>query len=65
MCIAEAAELYESLSPVVKDFSCSIKNKETLNGAMELFNMTPKHLLSWCGTQMAHFLDACTQISKV
>ena len=65
MCIAEVVELYESLSPVVKHFSYSIKNKEALNSAMELLNMTPKHLLSWCGTQMAHFLDACTQINKV
>ena len=62
MCVAEFVELYETLSPEVKHFSYSIKNKEALNSAMELLNMTPKHFLPWCGTQMAHFLDACTQI---
>ena len=59
-CIAEVVELHEKLSPVVKHFSYSIKNKEALNRAMELLNMTAKHLLSWCVTQVAHFLDACT-----
>ena len=34
MCIAEILELYESLSPVVKHFSYSIKNKESLNSAV-------------------------------
>ena len=65
MCIAEVVKLYESLPTIVNHFSYSIKNKEALNSAMELLNMTPKHLLSWCSTQMAHFLDACTQINKV
>ena len=46
MCIAEVFELYEGLSPVVNYFSYSIKNKEALSSAMELLNMTPKHLLS-------------------
>ena len=65
MCIAKAVELYENLSPVVKHFSSSIKNRETLNSTMKLLSMTPKHLLSWCSSQMAHFLDAWTQINKV
>ena len=47
MYTAEAAELYGSLSPVVKHFSYSIKNNEALNNAIEILNMTPKHLLSW------------------
>ena len=38
MCIAEVVELHESLSPVVKQFSYSIKNKKTLNSTMELLN---------------------------
>ena len=62
MCIAEVIELYKILSRDVTHFCYSIKNKknkEALNGAMKLVNMTPKHILSWCGTQMTHFLGAC------
>ena len=51
MCIVGIVELYESLSLVVKHFSYSFKNKEALSS-----------LLSWCNTQMAHFLDPGTQI---
>ena len=65
MCVDEMFELYESMSPVVKHFSYSVKNRETLDRAMELLEMTPLHLLSWCGTRMAHFLDASLQIKKV
>ena len=65
MCVDEMVELYESMSPVVKHFSYSVKNRETLARAMELLEMTPLHLLSWCGTRMAHFLDASLQINKV
>ena len=63
--IAEVVELYKSLARVVNHFCYSMKNKknkEALHSAMELVNMTLKHILSWCGTQMAHFLDACTDI---
>ena len=66
MCVDEMVELYAlSMSPVVKHFSYSAKNGETLDRAMELLEMTPLHLLSWCGTRMAHFLDASLQINKV
>ena len=64
ICIAEVVESYESLFAVVKHFSHSTEDKEALNTSMELLDMTPKHLLSWCGKRMAHFLDACTQISQ-
>ena len=65
MCVDEMVELYESMSPVVKHFSYSVKNRETLDCAMELLEMTPLHLLSWCGTRMAHFLDASLQINDM
>ena len=65
MCVDEMVELYESMSPVVKHFSYSVKNRETLDRAMELLEMTPLHLLSWCGTRMAHFLETSLQINKV
>ena len=48
MCIAEVVELYKSLSQVVNHFCYSIKNKknkEALHSAMELVNMTLKHII--------------------
>ena len=52
-------ECYESLFSIVKNFSYSIKIKESLDQAMKMLQMTPFHLLSWCATRMCHFLDAC------
>ena len=51
--------LYECLSMVIKHFESSIKNTETLDQYMEILEMTPLHLLSWCQTRMAHFLKSC------
>ena len=65
MSVPEVVELYESMRPVVKHFSYSVKDKELLDCAMEILDMTPFHLLSWCGTRMAHFLDASVQTNKV
>ena len=59
MCVDEVKELYESLAPMIKHLSYSVKNKDAFERAMETSGRTPQHLLSWCGTHMAHFLDAC------
>ena len=59
MSIVEIMEYYESLSPTVKNFSHSMKNKETLDQAMKMLQITPFYLLSWCATRMCHFLDSC------
>ena len=48
MSAVEIKECYESLSPTVKNFSCSMKNKESLDQAMKMLQMTPFHLFSWC-----------------
>ena len=58
MNVPEVTTLYECLRTVIKHFECSVKNKETLD-SMEILGMTPLHLLSWCRTRMAHFLNSC------
>ena len=35
-----------------------MKNKESLNQAMKMLQMTHFHLFSWCATRMCHLLDA-------
>ena len=59
MNVPEVTVVYECLRTVIKHFEQSIKNKETLDQAMEILDMTPLHLLSWCQTRMAHFLKSC------
>ena len=58
MSVVEIKEYYEALSPIVRNFSYSMKNKESLDQAMKMLQMTPFRLLSWCATCMYHFLDA-------
>ena len=59
MSVVEIKECYEVLSPIVKNFSYSMQNKESLDQAMKMLQMTPFHLLSWCATCICHFLDYC------
>ena len=60
MNVAEVTTCYETLRTVIKHFESSVKNKEILDTAMEILEMTPLHLLSWCQTRMAHFLKSCS-----
>ena len=59
MNVAKVSMLYECLRTVVKHFESSIKNKELLDEAMEILELQPLHLISWCETRMGHFLKAC------
>ena len=56
--VVEIKECYEFFSPIVKNFSYSMKNKERLFQAMKMLQIPPFHLLSWCPMRMCHFLDA-------
>ena len=57
--VVKIKECYESFSTIVKNFSYSMKIKESLDQAMKMLQMTPFHLLSWCATRICYFLDAC------
>ena len=59
MNVLEVTTLYECLKMVIKPFESSVKNKETLDQYMDILEMTPLHILSWCQTRMAHFLKSC------
>ena len=59
MIVAEVSMLFECLRAVVKHFESSIKNKELLDEAMEILELQPLHLISWCQTRIGHFLKAC------
>lgn len=59
MNVAEVTVLYECLRTVIKHFESSIKNKDLLDEAMEILELQPLHLMSWCQTRMGHFLKAC------
>ena len=65
MNVPEVTTLYECLRTVIKHFECSIKNKELLDEAMEILELTPLHLLSWCQTRMGHFLKACKVFNEM
>ena len=64
MNVAEVTTLYETLRTIIKHFECSIKNKEKLDECMEILEMNPVNLISWCQTRMAHFLTACVLTDK-
>ena len=64
MNVEEVTVLYECLRTVVKHFECSIKNKEVLHECMEILDMSPLHLISWCQTRMAHFFKSCCVVNE-
>ena len=49
---------YECIRSIIKHFQCSVKDKEILDTCLGILELGKMHL-SWCGTRMAHFLDAC------
>ena len=59
MCVEEVKSLYNCMKPVVKHFQHSSKSKECLDSAMAMLDLSPIHLMSWCATRMAHFIEAC------
>ena len=65
MGVPEVSALYECLRTVIKHFECSVKNKELLDECMELLELTPLHLISWCQTRMAHFLKSCNVFEEM
>ena len=54
----EETTFYECIRSIIKHFQCSVKDKEILDTCLGILELGKMHL-SWCGTRMAHFLDAC------
>ena len=65
MCVDQVKTLYNCLRTIIKHFESSVKNKERLDQCMGFLEMTPIHLISWCGTRMVHFLEACVVFNKL
>ena len=65
MCVDQVKTLYNCLRTIIKHFESSIKNKEPLDQCMGFLQMTTIHLISWCGTRIAHFLEACLVFNKL
>ena len=60
MCVEEVKSLYTCMKPVVKHFQQRSKSKERLDSAMAML-----HLMSWCATCMAHFIEACVLMDDI
>ena len=61
----QVTRLYDTIQSVIQLFETIVKNKETLNKYLSILELSPLKFLSWCGTWMAHFLDACEFFSKM
>ena len=61
----QVTRLYNTIQSVIQHFETIVKNKETLNKCLSILELSPLKFLSWCGTWMAHFLDACEFFSKM
>ena len=60
MNVTEIVTLYETLRTIIKHFEASIKNKEILEQALEILQLSQVHLFSRCQAQMGHFLKTCS-----
>ena len=65
MCVDQVKTLCNCLRTIIKHFESSIKNKERLDQYMGFLEIKPIHLISWCGTRMEHFLEACVVFNKL
>ena len=65
MSVEAVKTCYESLRPIVNHFSLSPLSKEVLDESLRILELKPIHLLSWCNTRMAHFLDACVRFDEI
>ena len=65
MCVEAVKTCYESLRPVVNHFTLSSPSKDLLDESLRMLELKPIHLLSWCNTRMAHFLDACERFDTI
>ena len=64
--VSEVKVLYESLKPVVQHFKFSGKSKEFLDASMAALEMGHgMHLITWCATRMAHFLEASKRFDEL
>ena len=59
MNVEKVTTFYECIRSIIKHFQCSVKDKEILDTCLGILELGKMHLLSWCGTRMAHSLDAC------
>ena len=59
MNVEEVTTFYECIRSIIKHFQCSVKDKEILDTCLGILELGKMHLLSWRGTRIAHFLDAC------
>ena len=65
MSVNEVKTLYESLKLVVKHFKFSSNSKKLLDNCMAALEMSHCiHLMTWCATRMAHFLEVCKRVDE-
>ena len=64
MCDENVKSLY-NLIKILRHFSQSPKSTEMLNRTLTALEMNNVHMLVWCGTRMAGFLDGCLQCSDI
>ena len=65
MCVKSVKTCYESLRSIVNHFTLSSQSKDLLDESLRMLELKPIHLLSWCNTRMAHFLDACERFDTI
>ena len=56
---------YECIRTIIKHFQCSVKDTEILDTFVAILELGERHLISWCATRMAHFLEACDVLNSI
>ena len=59
MSVLKVVRFAEALQPILRNFTLSGKNSSMLNDALEIMEMKPIKLMTWCPTRMANVLDCC------
>ena len=65
MSVGAVKSCYEHFRPIVNHFALSSQSKDLLDESLRMLELKPIHLLSWCNTRMAHFLDACERFDTI
>ena len=65
MSVPEVVTFPSGIKPILKHFKLSGKGSALLQQCLEIMDMKPFKLMTWCPTQMANLLECSTRTVKI
>ena len=65
MSVPEVVTFASGMTPILKHFKLSGKSSALLQQCLEIMDMKPFKLMTWCPTRMANLLECSARTSKI